>query len=69
VFVGSNYINYFMVKTSDMNWYLYKCCHCGKTVTRQQDGEPKKWIKSYCETVGKTVHLMLVDEEKEVKNG
>jgi len=50
---------------SDMNWYEYRCRHCGKTVARQQDGEPKKWIKSYCEAAGKTVHLVLFDEKRE----
>lgn len=44
-----------------MNHYLYRCKHCGEIVSRQVDGPPKKWIKSYCERTGKDVHLVLVD--------
>ena len=48
-----------------MNWYLYRCKHCGKYV-RRIEGKPKKWIKSYCESAGRDVHLILVTgEEKE----
>jgi len=46
-----------------MNWYEYRCNHCGKTVARVQDGEPKKWIKSYCEKTRKDVRIVLVKEE------
>jgi ribosomal protein L37AE/L43A len=34
---------------------VYKCKHCGKVVERESD---KQWIKSYCETKGKTVRLV-----------
>lgn len=33
----------------------YKCKHCCKVVWRESK---KKWIKSYCSTTGRTVHLM-----------
>ena len=48
-----------------MNWYEYHCKHCGKTVSRQVDGEPKKWIKSYCASAGEDVHLVLVEGKNE----
>jgi transposase-like protein len=35
----------------------YHCKHCGKTVVRKSD---KRWIKSICETTGKTVRLQKV---------
>lgn len=36
----------------------YHCKHCGKTVKRKS---VKRWVKSYCTTVDKTVHLMRVE--------
>jgi hypothetical protein len=53
-----------------MNWYLYRCPHCGKLVKRLGDGEhilkkdgtPKKWIKSWCMTKKDDVRLQLVEE-------
>ena len=35
----------------------YRCNHCGKTTQRDSD---KRWIKSYCETTGKTTRLWKV---------
>ena len=32
----------------------YRCNHCGRVVTRESD---KRWIKSYCETTGRTTRL------------
>lgn len=37
---------------------MYRCKHCGKTVKRNSD---KRWVKSFCTTIGKTVHLMRID--------
>ena len=36
----------------------YKCKHCGKVVTRDCD---KKWIKSDCESTGKTTRLIKIE--------
>jgi hypothetical protein len=33
----------------------YKCKYCGEILIRLSD---KKWIKSYCETKGKDVHII-----------
>jgi hypothetical protein len=33
----------------------YRCCHCGKIVTRKS---LKQWVKSYCEATGKNVRLI-----------
>lgn len=33
----------------------YRCKHCGKVVERDSD---KKWVKSYCDTTDRTVHLV-----------
>jgi phage FluMu protein Com len=35
----------------------YRCKHCGKTVNRESK---KAWIKSYCDTSDKYVHLIRV---------
>lgn len=35
----------------------YRCNHCGKVVERDSQ---KRWITSYCETVGKTTRLWRV---------
>jgi phage FluMu protein Com len=35
----------------------YKCKHCGKAITRQSS---KQWIKSYCETAGKSVRITII---------
>ena len=48
-----------------MSQRQYHGKHCGKTVSRQVDGESKKWIKSYCESAGKDAHLVLVEEKDE----
>ena len=34
----------------------YKCIHCNKILERKSN---KKWIKSFCEEKGITVHLMI----------
>jgi len=35
----------------------YRCKHCGAIVERDS---AKQWIKSYCTSTEKTVHLTLV---------
>jgi hypothetical protein len=35
----------------------YRCKHCKKTVMRDSI---KAWIKSYCDTTGRYVHLVRV---------
>lgn len=44
-----------------IDWWVKKhqftCRHCGKTVLR---AETKKWVKSFCESTGKNVHLIRV---------
>ena len=42
----------------------YKCKHCGKIVEREST---KKWIKSWCETTQKYVHLKK-EEKMDNKN-
>ena len=37
--------------------YKYRCKHCKKVMLRDKD---QQWIKSYCETAERTVHLMRV---------
>ena len=37
----------------------YRCAHCKKVVKRDSN---KAWIKSYCESTGKTVHLIRVQK-------
>lgn len=39
-----------------MNNYL--CIHCGKVVPRISN---KAWVKSYCDTTGRTVHLQSIE--------
>lgn len=39
----------------------YQCKHCGKVVRRDSS---RKWIKSYCDKTGKSVHLMRVGKEE-----
>lgn len=39
-----------------MKMNKYKCKHCGRIVKRRSI---KKWIKSFCSTAGKTVHIIL----------
>ena len=38
----------------------YKCKHCGHIVKRESD---KQWIKSYCDTTGKSVRLIKQGEK------
>ena len=38
----------------------YRCCHCKKVVNRASE---KRWVKSFCEATGRTVHLVLVTSE------
>ena len=38
---------------------MYKCKHCGKTVERNSHA---KRIKSYCDTTGKSVFLIRVED-------
>lgn len=52
-------------KAFDVDVNTYKCVHCGETVERQSN---KKWVKSYCEDIGKDVHLQLVENEQEERN-
>ena len=40
---------------------LFECKHCG---FRRRILSNKKWIKSYCSSIEKVVHLMLVKEKK-----
>lgn len=40
----------------------YHCKHCGHTMKR--NGIKKGWIKSYCDRVGKYVHMTLVKPKK-----
>lgn len=35
----------------------FRCNHCGKTVERDSD---KRWIKSYCESIGRLTRLWKV---------
>ncbi len=35
----------------------YHCKHCEKTVERRST---KQWIKSYCDRVGRDIHLIRV---------
>lgn len=39
----------------------YRCKHCKKIVDRDSK---KKWIKSYCDETGKTVHLQRCDDDQ-----
>lgn len=47
-----------------MNASVYRCPHCGKTVARYHEGQPKQWLKSYCQQAGKDVRLQLVVKDK-----
>lgn len=47
-----------------MIYFLYRCKYCGKKCWR---GIDRKWVKSYCDKIGKTVHLMRV-EHREIKS-
>lgn len=38
----------------------YRCSHCGKIVKRN---DTRKWIKSYCTKIDKTVHLYMIKGE------
>lgn len=40
-----------------MEYRAYTCIHCGMVVHRQSD---KAWVKSYCVTADRTVHLQQV---------
>lgn len=40
---------------------LYRCKHCGKTVELDS---VKAWVKSYCDSFRRVVHLMRVDSTK-----
>lgn len=35
----------------------YRCVHCGKVLLRESN---KQWVKSTCDTTGKTVHMQRV---------
>jgi hypothetical protein len=37
----------------------YRCNHCGKTVLRDST---KAWVRSFCETTGRHVHLVRVKQ-------
>lgn len=37
----------------------YICKHCDRIIKRKSK---KKWIKSFCQKSGKTVHLILVNQ-------
>jgi hypothetical protein len=46
-----------------VNPYLvnrYSCKHCGAIVERNSD---KAWIKSWCDKMGKDVHLKLIKND------
>ena len=36
---------------------MYKCKHCGMIVEREST---KQWIKSWCDTTDRSVHLILI---------
>lgn len=40
---------------------FYICTHCLHIVRRDSK---KKWVKSYCEVTGKTVHLKIIMKSK-----
>jgi len=40
----------------------YRCNHCGNIVLRDST---KRWIKSYCDTTGRTVRLWRMEPEGE----
>lgn len=42
----------------------YRCVHCGKALLRRSD---KLWVKSYCESTQRTVHLQLVNKSLKLK--
>lgn len=53
------------VQDAEAERVKYHCKHCGKTVER---ASTKKWIRSWCATVGKLVHLMRVSNHEKSTN-
>ena len=46
-----------MSKNKKVKTNKYRCRHCGRILNRESS---KKWIKSYCDSTDKYVHLTLV---------
>ena len=47
-------------KSKERIMRIYKCKHCKNTVLRDSK---KAWIKSYCDKIGKNVHLIKQKEK------
>jgi hypothetical protein len=45
---------------------LYRCKHCGCWLERDST---KQWVKSYCDTTGRNVHLVLQYRNKSGAKG
>jgi len=43
----------------------YRCNKCGKIVKRpQRNGKYPAWLKSYCDTTGKTTRMYLMKRKR-----
>lgn len=47
------------------NESVYVCRHCGLYMRRRLSN--KKWVKSFCRRVGKSVHLVLIETASHLK--